>query len=173
MKIENPILMAQIGGAHGIKGEVRVRSFGDDPLALGDYGSLYDKEGRKFKIMRLRISKNVLVVKFKGTNYRDEAQALNGIELFIDRSMLPDDTEEDEFYVSDMIGCTAFNENNEEVGIVLTVVNFGAGDLVEIQPTAESKTIMLEFTRENVPEVNLAAKRLTVRLPNEVSERDV
>ena len=84
-ELKNPILMAQIGAPHGVKGEVRVKSFTGDPLALGDYGSLYDGDGRKFKVMRLRPSKNVLVVKFKGTNTREEAEALNRVELFIDR----------------------------------------------------------------------------------------
>jgi len=114
MKLENPVLMGKIGAAHGIRGEVRVKSFTDDPMALGDYGSLYSSDGRKFKITNLRFSKTVVVTKFKGINSRNDAEALNGTELFIDRSNLPDDTEEDEFYVTDLIGaavvCRTFRQ---------------------------------------------------------------
>ena len=164
--------MASIGGPHGTKGEVRVKAFGDDPMSLDQYGSLYAQDGRKFKIMRMRPSKAVLIVKFKGINYRDEAQALNGIELYIDRSMLPDDTEEDEFYVSDLVDCQVQNLQGQRLGKVLAVVNFGAGDLIEIQQTNSDQTVMLEFTHQNVPEVDLDSKVITIDPPAEVSERD-
>lgn len=172
MKLTQPVLMAQIGAPHGIKGEVRVKPFGDDPLSLGDYGSLYTEDGRKFKIMRMRPAKNVLVVKFKGVNFRDEAEALNGTQLFIDRSMLPDDTEEDEFYVTDMIGCKVINEAGDEIGSVIAVPNFGAGDLVEIQMSGSSQTVLIEFTRKNIPTVNLENQQITLLRPKEVSERE-
>lgn len=172
MKLDNPILMASIGGPHGTKGEVRVKAFGDDPMTLDQYGSLYAKDGRKFKITRMRPSKTVLIVKFKGINFRDEAQALNGIELFIDRSMLPDDMEEDEFYVSDLVDCRVQDTDGNPIGKVLAVVNFGAGDLVEIQPIGTDQTLMLEFTQKNVPEIDLTEKLITIDPPAEVSERD-
>lgn len=172
MKLDNPILMASIGGPHGTKGEVRVKAFGDDPMSLDQYGSLYALDGRKFKIMRMRPSKSVLIVKFKGINYRDEAQALNGIELYIDRSMLPDDTEEDEFYVSDLVDCQVQNLQGQHLGKVLAVVNFGAGDLIEIQQINSDQTVMLEFTHQNVPEIDLESKVITIDPPAEVSERD-
>ncbi|MEP0943301.1 MAG: ribosome maturation factor RimM [Rhizobiaceae bacterium] len=172
MKLENPILMASIGGPHGTKGEVRVKAFGDDPMTLDQYGSLYAKDGRKFKITRMRPSKTVLIVKFKGVNYRDEAEALNGIDLYIDRSMLPDDMEEDEFYVTDLVDCQVQDTDGNPLGKVLAVVNFGAGDLIEIQQPGSDKTLMLEFSRENVPAIELEAKLITVDPPVEVSERD-
>ena len=164
--------MAQIGAPHGIKGEVRVKTFGDDPFSLGDYGLLYAEDGRRFKISRMRPAKNLLVVKFKGINFRDEAEALNGIQLFIDRSALPDDTEDDEFYVSDLIGCTAVDEKEQPIGKVIAVPNFGAGDLVELSLTGSGKTQFLEFTRKNVPGIDLDKKIIIVHIPDEVSERD-
>ena len=172
MKLDNPILMASIGGPHGTKGEVRVKAFGDDPMTLDQYGSLYAKDGRKFKITRMRPSKTVLIVKFKGINFRDEAQALNGTELYIDRSMLPDDMEEDEFYVSDLVDCQVLDTDGNPIGSVLAVVNFGAGDLIEIQQSGSGQTLMLEFTQKNVPEIDLVEKRIVVDPPVEVSERD-
>ena len=172
MKLENPILMAQIGAPHGIKGEVRVKPFGYDPLSLDQYGSLYSKDGTKFRIMRMRAAKNVLVVKFKGINFRDEAVALNGTELFVDRSMLPDDTDEDEFYVSDLINCTVMDINGDIVGTVKDVPNFGAGDLIEIALKGKSETLLLEFNKENVPELDIPNRTIRICPPPEVSERD-
>ncbi len=172
MQLDNPVLMARIGGPHGIKGEVRVKSFGNDPLTLGDYGSLYSGDGRKFKIVRMRASKSVLVVKFKGINFRDEAEPLNGTDLYVDRSMLPDDIDDDEFYVTDLIGCHVVDPQGAAFGTVLDVVNFGAGDLVEIMPAGSGQSILIEFTRTNVPAIDLDAKSIVVELPNEVSERD-
>ncbi len=172
MILKNPVLMAQIGGPHGIKGELRVKPFCDDPLALDAYGSLYSDDGQKFRIMRLRAAKDVLVVKFKGINYRDEAQALNGVKLYVDRSMLPDDTEEDEFYITDLIGCEIVDEEGNLIGSVLAVPNFGAGDLIEVGFAGSSRTGFVEFTRNNVPALDLEAGQITMRLPQEVSERD-
>ena len=177
MKLDNPVLLAQVGAAHGIRGEVRVKTFTDDPLAIGDYGSLWSEDGRKFKITNLRPQKTVVVVKFKGINSREEAEALNRLELFVDRSSLPDDTEEDEFYVTDLIGCDVRDEDGNQIGAVMTVPDFGAGPVLEIAPLNEagglsSKTYFLDFSRENVPEVDLEKRSVTVAMPEEVSEHD-
>lgn len=172
MKLENPVLMATVGAAHGIRGEVRVKPWGDDPMTLNDYGSLYSKDGQKLKITSLRPAKTVLVVKFKGINSREAADALKGTDLFIDRSMLPDDTEEDEFYVSDLVGCSAVDLDGTEIGTVVEVPNFGAGDLVEIRLKETGKTTLVEFSHANVPKLDLGKKQITVCLPVEVSERE-
>ena len=172
MQLDTPVLMARIGGPHGIKGEVRVKPFGNDPMSLADYGSLYAKDGRKFKITRMRPAKSVLVVKFKGINYRDEAEALNGTDLYIDRSMLPDDTENDEFYVTDLIDCQVVDPQGDEIGKVLAVVNFGAGDLIEVLPTGTGQSIYIEFTQANVPTIELEKNSIVVDMPDEVSERE-
>lgn len=173
MKPDRPILMARIGGAHGVKGEVRVKAFGDAPLTLGGYGVLYSQDGREFEIDRLRPSGNVLVVKFNGVNQREDALALNGVELFVDRSVLPNDLEEDEFYVSDLIGCKALDPDRRELGVVKAVHNFGAGDLIEIVLQGVGESIMVEFSRKNVPEIFVDEGRIILRLPDEVSEREV
>lgn len=177
MKLENPVLLAQVGAAHGIRGEVRVKSFTGDPLAIGDYGSLWSEDGRKFKITNLRPQKTVVVVKFKGINTREEAEALNRLELFVDRSSLPDDTEDDEFYVTDLIGCDVLDGEGKHIGAVLTVPDFGAGSVLEIAPLnaaggLSSKTYFLDFTHENVPHVDFEKWAITISPPLEVSERD-
>jgi len=166
---DNLILLAQIGAPHGIKGEVRVKPFGEADM-LDQYGKLETSDGRKLKIKRMRVQKTMLVVKFEGINSRDEAEPLNGIELFVDRIKLPD-PEDDEFYVSDLIGMTV-NADGKEIGIVKDVPNFGAGDMLEIEPAGGGATFYLPFTEKVVPEINFEKSVLRVVRPNEVSERD-
>ena len=96
--------MAVIGAAHGIKGELRVKSFTADPLALGDYGPLHARDGRRFEVLDVRPAGTVVVVRFKGVTDRTAAEALNGTELFVDRSALPEAADEEEFYHADLVG---------------------------------------------------------------------
>ncbi|MEO0328017.1 MAG: ribosome maturation factor RimM [Pseudomonadota bacterium] len=166
---EKHILLAEIGAAHGIKGEVRVKPFGD-PAMLDQYGKLETTDGRKFKIKRMRLQKNMLVVKFEGTNTREEAENIRGLELYVDRAKLPP-TEEDEFYVSDLIGMEAQLENGEVIGTIKDVPNFGADDMLEIRPKT-GPTFYLPFTQEAVPKIDFEAGQVLVIPPTEVSEPD-
>ncbi len=164
------ILLAQIGAAHGIKGDVRVKPFGE-ALMLDQYGKLETGDGRKLKITRMRTQKSMLVVKFQGVNTREEAEALNGIELFIDRSKLPP-PDDDEFYVSDLVGLTVVDEAGNGLGTIRDVPNFGADDMIEIEPVGGGATYYLPFTRAIVPEIDFDNGRVLVIPPREVSERD-
>lgn len=166
---EQKILLAQIGAPHGIKGEVRVKPFGD-PDMLDQYGKLETADGRKFKIKRMRLQKNMAVVKFEGVNTRDEAEALNRVELYVDRAKLPE-PDEDEFYVSDLIGMEVVINGNVS-GTIKDVPNFGADDVIEIEPAGGGATYYLPFTEAVVPEIDFEARRVTVVPPEEVSERD-
>src|ERR671919_453467 len=93
-KLKNPVQMAVIGAPHGIKGELRVKTFTADPLALGDYGPLFTKDGRSFEIADIRPANTVVVVRFKEVKDRNAAEALTGTELFVDRSALPDEVDD-------------------------------------------------------------------------------
>src|SRR5690606_8714421 len=104
-KLENPVLMAVVGAAQGLRGEVRVKAFTADPLALGEYGNLRSMDGRVFEILDIREAKNVVVVRFRGINDRNAAEALNGLELYVEREAFPDEElDEDEFYYADLEG---------------------------------------------------------------------
>jgi 16S rRNA processing protein RimM len=151
-KPQNPIQMAVIGAAHGIKGEVRVKSFAADPLALGGYGPLHDETGRTFEVLAVRPAKEVVVVRFKGVSTRDEAEALNGVALFIDRSALPADLEEEEFYHADLIGLVVRDETDAEIGTIAAIHDFGAGDMLEVKRSG-APSVMIPFTRAAVPDV--------------------
>jgi 16S rRNA processing protein RimM len=153
--VKNPVHMAVIGAAHGIKGEVRVKTFTGDPTALGDYGPLYSSDGRTFEVIDVRPQGMVAVVRFKGVSDRNAAEALNGTELFIDRSALPDGGEEDEFYHTDLIGLAVRDEGGRILGRVMAVQNFGGGDILEITHDGR-KGVLIPFTQAAVPEVNIA-----------------
>ena len=154
-KLKNPVQMAVIGAAHGIKGEVRVKTFTGDPMALGDYGPLFAEDGRRFTVAAIRPAKEVVVVRFREIAGRDAAEAATGTALFVDRSVLPDDLEEDEFYHADLIGLAVRDETGTEIGKVLAVQNFGGGDIVEVA-LAGRKTVMVPFTLSAIPTVSIA-----------------
>lgn len=136
-KLENPVLMATVGSAQGLRGEVRVKTYTADPLALGEYGNLYTEDGRVFEILELREAKTVVVVRFRGINDRNAAEALNGLDLFVERDNLPDDElDDDEFYYADLEGLEAVDADGKSYGTVSAVFDFGAGDLLELKGPA-------------------------------------
>ncbi len=151
---KNPIQMAVIGAAHGIKGEVRVKAFTGDPLALADYGPLYAAGGRAFEVVDIRPANTVVVVRFKGVSDRSAAEALAGTELFIDRSALPDEEDDDEFYHADLIGLAVKDDAGAAIGKVNAIHNFGADDILEVT-LAGRKTVLVPFSRAAVPEVSV------------------
>ena len=164
------VLLATIGTAHGVRGEVRVKTFTEDPAALGGYGPLSTEDGQVFQIERLRPAKEVVVAKFRGINDRNAAEALNGISLYVDRERLPD-VADDEFYHADLIGLTAVTEGGEQIGTVVALHDFGAGDMLEIAPP-RGPTFLLPFTKEAVPAIDVTAARLTVVPPDETEARE-
>ncbi len=155
MKPENPVQMAVIGAAQGIKGELRVKTFTGDPLALGDYGPLYAGDGRAFEIEDIRPAGEVVVVRFKGVRDRTAAERLTGTELYIDRSALPPE-EEEEFYHADLVGLAVRDDDGVEAGRVTAVQNFGGGDLLEITFRGK-KGLLIPFSQAAVPEVDIKA----------------
>ena len=154
MKLNNPVQMAVIGAAHGIKGELRVKTFTGDPLALGDYGPLYAKDGRAFEIEDIRPSGEVVVVRFKGVRDRTVAEGLTGTDLFVDRSVLSAE-EEDEFYHADLVGLVVRDETGGDAGKVTAVQTYGGGDILEIIFHGR-KGLLIPFTQAAVPEVDIA-----------------
>lgn len=160
-KLENPVLMAVVGAAHGIKGEVRVKSFTGDPQALGDYGPLRSADGRVFEILSLRPQKEVVVVRFKGVADRNAAEALAGTELFVDRSALPPAADEEEFYHADLVGLAVIDTEGARLGTVKTMHDYGGGDIVEVA-LAGAGSVLVPFTRAAVPAIDIAARTMTV-----------
>ncbi len=140
---------------------MRVKTFTGDPLAIGDYGPLYDEQGKGFEILDIRPAKNVVVARFRGVNDRNAAEALNGVKLFIDRGQLPEELDDDEFYHADLIGLDAVDAEGNRYGRVTAVFDFGGGDLIELSG-AGRKQMLIPFTQGAVPEIDIEAGRIVV-----------
>ena len=169
--VTSPICVARIGAAHGVRGAVKLWTFTEDPLAVKHYGPLSTKDGmRQFEVTHVREAKDHLVATLQGVATREDAERLNGIELYIAREKLPA-TDDDEYYHADLIGLAAVNAADEPVGRVIAIHNFGAGDIIEIAP-AHGPTMLLPFTNAVVPTVDLANGRVVVELPEEIEGDD-
>ena len=155
--------------SHGVRGEVRLRSFTEDPLAIADYGPLESEDGtQRFAIEALRPAKDHFVARFAGVDSREAAEKLTNLRLYIARSQLPPIEDDETFYHADLVGLAAVTPDGRPLGTVIAVHNFGAGDLIEIAPASGGKPMMLPFTEANVPKVEIAAKRLVVAPMTEV-----
>ncbi|QHO72918.1 16S rRNA processing protein RimM [Bradyrhizobium sp. CCBAU 051011] len=165
--MKTPICVARIGAAHGVRGAVKLWTFTEDPLAVKQYGPLMTSDGaRQFEVTHVREARDHLVATFKGIATREDAERLNGIELYVARDKLPE-TDEDEYYHADLIGLAAVNAANDSLGRVVAIHNFGAGDIIEIAPP-RGATMLLPFTNAVVPTVDLAGGRVVIELPQEI-----
>jgi 16S rRNA processing protein RimM len=165
------VCIARIGAAHGVRGAVKLWTFTEDPLAVKDYGPLTTKDGmRHFELTHLREAKDHLVVTLKGVATRDDAERLNGLELYVPRDRLPE-TDDGEYYHADLIGLAAVTTAEQPLGKVIAIHNFGAGDIIEIAPP-QGTTMLLPFTNAVVPTVDLAGGRVVIDLPQEIDGDD-
>ena len=161
------VCLGQIGAPHGVRGEVRLRSFTADPDAIAAYGPLETEDGHAVQIESLRRAKDHFVARLAGVADRDAAERLTNIKLYVPRERLPAPDRADEFYHADLIGLAVVNREGGKLGTVIAVHNFGAGDLIEVRPTDGNTTQMLPFNEATVPVVDLAAGRLVVEPPAE------
>ncbi|MBM3653838.1 MAG: 16S rRNA processing protein RimM [Alphaproteobacteria bacterium] len=154
-----------------MRGEIRLQSFTSDPLAIAAYDGITDKGGaRKFKLLSVRPQgKDMLVARVDGVDDRKGAEALNGVELYLPREKLPA-PDEDEFYIADLIGLRAKTPDGVEIGVIVAVRNFGAGDILEVAPAAGGETLMFPFTKAVVPTVDLSTGRVVLEPPADVEE---
>lgn len=164
------IILGHIATVHGIRGEVVIKSYTQDPGDIAAYGPLSDDKGeRRFVIESVRVTPKGVVARIKGVTDRNSAEALRGIALTVAREALPE-ASGDEFYHADLIGMTAVDPEGQVIGKVLAIHNFGAGDLMELQLTGVKQTELVPFTDPVVPTIDIKAKRLTVIMPVLVGE---
>lgn len=168
-KTGDRVLLGEIGAAQGLKGEVRLRSYTAEPAAIAGYGALEDEQGRAVEIESVRGTPKALIARIKGITTREGAEALNRTKLYVARALLPE-REEEEWYHADLIGLAAIGPDGEELGTVVAVQNFGAGDLIEIKPASGGPTVLVPFTRETVPEVDVEGARLSLAPPEGLFE---
>ena len=159
------VLVGIFGAPHGVRGQIRLKSFTGVPEAIAGYGALGDAAGsRRFVVTALRLLKgDMFVATLEGVDQREAAVALNGVELFVPRAALPV-ADAEEFYHADLIGLRAEAVDGALLGTVRNVLNFGAGDILEIAPAAGGEMLVLPFTKAVVPVIDVAGGRLVVAL---------
>jgi 16S rRNA processing protein RimM len=158
---EQRICVARLGAAHGVRGEVRLWSFTADPAAVVGYGPFETADGRLIEIETLRPAKDFFVARLKGVADRDAAERLRNVELFVPRARLPA-ADGDEFYHADLIGLAVVDSSGAALGTVVALHNFGAGDLIEVRRADANDTVMLPFTQDAVPQIDVAGGRVVV-----------
>jgi 16S rRNA processing protein RimM len=167
------ILMGVFGAPQGVRGEVRVKSLTGEPSAIGAYGPLTNKDrSRSFAFETLRpLKDNVLVARLAGVSSREAAEALKGVEIFARRDQLPP-LNEDEFYYDDLVGLEAVDAEGTPLGRVVSLMNHGAGDVLEIAPVGGGETLLLPFTKGVAQSIDFDAGQVIIERPREVEDDD-
>ncbi|MDZ4134806.1 MAG: ribosome maturation factor RimM [Paracoccaceae bacterium] len=164
-KPEDRLCVGAIAGSFGIKGEVRLKSFCADPEAIATYGPLFTEDGtRAFSVKLTRPVAGGLGARLSGVATKEDADALRGTSLYVDREKLPS-LPDDEFYHADLIGLEVRDTGGVLLGSLRAVHNHGAGDLLEVAGPGLREPMLLPFTRAVVPTVDLASRRMVVDLP--------
>ncbi len=159
------VRVAKIGAAHGVRGEVRLFAYTEDPLALRAYGELEDESGtRRFRIVSLRAAKDHLIARIEGVGDRNDAASLTHLELYVPRARLPQRKDADTFYQADLVGLSVETKAGDKLGEVIGVRNFGAGDLLEIK-RAQGENVLIPFIDRYVPAVDIASGKIVADPP--------
>lgn len=157
------VCLGAVAGAHGVRGEFKIKAFTQTPEMVAAYGPVETEDGRRLTLTVIGNLKNSLVLaRAPEIKDRNDAEALKGARLYIERAKLPA-TEPDEFYLEDLVGLSVFNETGAPLGMVAAVYNFGAGDIIELKNIPDVNGVrLIAFTKENVPAVDLDAGRLVL-----------
>jgi 16S rRNA processing protein RimM len=156
------VLVGAITGAHGIRGEVKLRSFTAEPGAIASYSPLETAKGAKIEIAKLRPQKEGFIAILKGVTDRNAAEALRGTELFVSRERLPE-PEDDEVYVHDLIGLPVHLADGSRLGEIVDVADYGAGDLIDVKVEGRKDTVLIPFADQYVLEAD--GEKIVVDLP--------
>jgi 16S rRNA processing protein RimM len=161
------VLVARVAGAFGVKGELRIRTFTENPLSLLQYRHLQRADGSPaLTLISARSFKDGVIGRAREAETKEAADALKGLDLYAPRSALPPPGE-DEFYLTDLIGLRAETPDGAALGHIKAVPNFGAGDVLEIQPPGRGKSWLVAFTRESAPEIDITGGRIVIVRPPE------
>lgn len=163
------VCIGKIAAVHGVKGLVKIAPYGDDVTLLERAEAVYTSEDGPdtLKIKLKNPQKQFYLAEIDGVNDRNASEILIGTLLYIDRDQLPEIEEEDTWYYEDLIGLKAIDKNGKEIGRVIAVDNFGAGDLLEIRPLS-GQDFYLPFTKENV--LNVTEQEIRISIPEGLQE---
>lgn len=163
--MDDKVCVGAVAGAFGVHGEVRLKSFTADPVAIADYAPLTTEDGQSFDLTISRDIKNGFAARLSGVATKEQADALKGTRLYAPRDRLPS-LPDDEFYHADLIGVAVYDTGGAPLGAVKAVLNHGASDLLELHRPGEARTVLLPFTMECVPTVDLDAGRIVADPPD-------
>jgi len=157
------VCVAKIGAAHGLRGEVRLQVFTEEPGAILKFGDLQSEDGtKKFRVVSLRPAKGHFIAKLEGVNDRNASELLTNIELFVSRDKLPKIEDDGEFYHADLIGLRVEDKSGKSYGVVVAVRNYGASDLIEVAEPPKASGTLIPFIDQFVPEVDLDLGRVII-----------
>ena len=166
------VQMGEFGRAHGLNGEIRLKSYTGDPQAIASYGALIGAGGQRIKLTDVRraggASPDLLVVRVKGVSDRNGAEALNRLAIYLPRDRLGQVEDEDEFFTADLVGLDVVDVSGAVLGTVTDVPNYGGGDLLEIKPALGGATALLPFTKAFVPTLDVANGRIVIDPPDDL-----
>ena len=165
------VCLGQFGAAHGVRGEIRLHSFTADPEAIASYGPLESEDGRVFEIEAMRPAKDHFVARISGIADRNAAERLKNVKLYVPRERLPEPEEPDEFYYVDLVGLVVVGRDGQKLGTIVAIHNFGAGDLIEMNPEGGGKTELLPFDEHHVPVVDVTAGKIVAVPPRTSDEQ--
>jgi len=159
------VLLGVVAAPHGVRGLVRIRSYTEDPMAVASYGPLSDETGRKeYRVEALSAARGAVLARIEGVADRTAAEALRGLRLYVERERLPG-TGEREWYEADLVGLAAVGRDGRDWGKVIAFHDFGAGSVMEVSGGSSGMRVMLPFTDEAVPEIDIAGGKVLVEPP--------
>ncbi len=162
---ENLICVGAVMGAFGVRGEIRLKSFCADPSAIETYSPLVAESGESYEVKLVRSVKGGFGARLTGVPDKEAADALRGTKLYARREDLPT-LPDDEYYHSDLVGLEVLDTGGARLGKVISVQDFGAGDILEIASKGLKEPAMLPFTLVNVPTVDLSAGKIIADPPD-------
>ena len=162
------VCVGAVAGAHGVRGDVRVKSFTQRPEDIVAYGPLEDERGERIIALTLQgRARGLLIGSVEGIGDRDAAEALRGERLYVDRARLPEPEDEDEFYHADLLGLSAVDGAGNRRGEVAAILPAGDAAVLEVDPGGGEETILVPFTRGHVPEIDIPGGRVVIDPPEE------
>jgi 16S rRNA processing protein RimM len=164
---DNKICVGVITSVNGVRGQVKIRSFTETPVDIANFNNVVDEEGISYNINSVLAKKDYIIAGIEGVKTRNEAETLRNKKVFIDRSELPE-LHSDEFYHADLVGMEVRNLDGMTIGFIKNVVNFGAGDILEISDISNDKSTYYPFKKQFVPEVDLVKGFVVVDFQEEI-----
>ncbi len=162
---DNLICLGIVTSPHGVKGAIKIKTFTEKPENVFLYGRLISgNENYKIDLVSV-VDDNLVIATISGVNSRNEAELLRNKKLYIKRNKLPKLNDKNEFYQSDLVDMKVRLENNELYGHVKSVCSFGSGDILKISVVSTKKSIMLPFTKEIFPYINIKKKYIILSMP--------